>query len=159
MEKIELPYDSKADTLEHIKKVNNYLIDFSIQMLERGKNHDNSKLVSPEKELFDKWTPILKTLKYGSPEYKDSLDKLKVALDHHYYVNSHHPEHYPNGINDMTLMDLVEMFYDWKAATERTKDGDMERSIDINSERFNMSEQLTKIFRNTLKTYKVKDIN
>lgn len=54
MEKIELPYDSKADTLEHIKKVNNYLIDFSIQMLERGKNHDNSKLVSPEKELFDK---------------------------------------------------------------------------------------------------------
>lgn len=59
----------------------------------------------------------------------------------------------------MTLMDLVEMFYDWKAATERTKDGDMERSIDINSERFNMSEQLTKIFRNTLKTYKVKDIN
>ena len=59
----------------------------------------------------------------------------------------------------MTLMDLVEMFYDWKAATERTKDGDMEISIEINSERFDMREQLTKIFQNTLRTYKVKDIN
>ena len=44
-----------------------------------------------EKELFDKWTPILKTLEYGSEEYKDSLKNLKVALDHHYENNSHHP--------------------------------------------------------------------
>lgn len=159
MEINQIPYDSKADTLEHIKKVNNYLIDFCTQMLERGKNHDNSKLVSPEKELFDEWTPILKTLKYGSVEYKDSLGKLKVALDHHYYVNSHHPEHYSDGINDMNLMDIVEMFYDWKAATERTKEGDIWKSLEINAKRFNMSDQLTKIFINTLRTIESKDIN
>ena len=46
MEKIELHYDSKADTLEHIKKVNNYLIDFSIQMLERAKNYSINELRS-----------------------------------------------------------------------------------------------------------------
>ena len=49
--------------------------------------------------------------------------KFKPAIDHHYANNRHHPEHWPNGINDMTLMDLIEMLADWKAATARNKNG------------------------------------
>jgi hypothetical protein len=51
----------------------------------------------------------------------------------------------------MDLIDLVEMFCDWKAATLRHKDGDINKSIEINSQRFKMSDQLKKIFINTLK--------
>jgi hypothetical protein len=75
---------------------------------------------------------------------------LKPALDHHYANNSHHPQFYKNGIDGMNLLDLVEMFFDWKAATERTKDGDIRKSIEINSTRFNISPQLVSIFVNTI---------
>ncbi len=50
----------------------------------------------------------------------------------------------------MTLMDLVEMFCDWWAATKRHDDGCIRRSIQINRKRFNIDEQLVKIFENTV---------
>lgn len=147
-------YDSKADTLEHIRKVNSYLISFSTEMLNRASIHDQSKLGEPEKALFDRMTPILKDLTYGTPEYTASLAELKVALDHHYANNSHHPEYYQAGINDMTLFDLVEMFFDWKAATERSTTGDIYKSFEINAKRFGINEQLIQIFINTAKKMK-----
>jgi len=74
-----------------------------------------------------------------------------VALKHHYENNSHHPEHYPNGINGMSLLDLIEMLADWKAAGMRHADGDMQKSLEINKKRFGMSDQLAEIFQNTIK--------
>lgn len=142
-------YDSTADTLQHIRKVQNYLSFAAARLLERGTRHDDSKLEDPEKSLFDEMTPILKDLVYDSEEYKASLERLQVALKHHYENNSHHPEHYPNGVNDMDLFDVIEMFFDWKAATERTKDGDIYKSLEINQKRFNISDQLISIFKNT----------
>ena len=142
-------YDSTADTLQHIKKVQDYLSLAATILLARGVEHDDSKLKDPEKALFDEMTPILKNLTYGSPEYKESLERLQVALKHHYENNSHHPEHYENGIDGMDLFDLIEMFFDWKAAGERTKDGNIYKSIEINKERFKMSDQLANIFKNT----------
>lgn len=121
----------------------------SKELLQRATVHDNSKLQSPEKELFDEFTPKLKNCTYGSDEYKEFLKGLKTALDHHYANNSHHPEHYPNGINGFDLFDLVEMFFDWKAASERHADGDIFKSIEINKERFGLSEQLAEILKNT----------
>ena len=144
-----MSYDSKADTLEHIRKVSQNLNNFASNLLDRANNHDESKLHSPEKELFDELTPRLKSLTYGSDEYKQSLEELNVALEHHYANNSHHPQFYLNGISGMTLMDLVEMYCDWKAAVERTKDGDFGKSLEINEKRFNMSQQLVDIFKNT----------
>ena len=144
-----MKYDSTKDTLLHIKRVNELLLQFTKEIIDRAIQHDNSKLQEPEKPLFDKMTPLLKGLTYGSDDYKKALDELKPALDHHYANNSHHPEHYKNGIDDFTLVDLVEMFIDWKAASERHDDGDIFRSIEINKNRFGISEQLCKIFKNT----------
>jgi len=144
-------YDSAADTLLHIKRVSELLSISATELLKRGSQHDDSKLKDPEKPLFDKMTPILKNLKYGSPEYHESLKELNVALHHHYANNSHHPQHYANGINGMNLFDIIEMFFDWKAASERTANGSLEESIKVNSERFDMSPQLTEIFENTRK--------
>lgn len=41
------------------------------------------------------------------------------------------------------------MFFDWKAATERTKDGNIYKSIEHNKGRFELSEQVCQIFKNT----------
>lgn len=147
-------YDSKADTLLHIKRVAQLLNEGAIELVNRGSVHDASKLEEPEKADFDRLTPLLKTLTYGSDEYKASLVELQGALKHHYANNSHHPEHYKNGVNDFTLFDLMEMFFDWKAATERTKDGNIYKSIEYNKNRFEISEQICKIFENTAKYLK-----
>jgi len=148
-----MEYDSKADTLLHIKRVAQLLTEASTELIRRANVHDNSKLESPEKELFDEFTPKLKECTYGSDEYKGFLKELKVGLDHHYKNNSHHPEHYENGVNGFDLFDLMEMFFDWKAAGERHADGNIYRSIEINSERFKLSEQICEIFTNTAKRH------
>ena len=145
----ERQYDSSKDTLLHIKRVNTLILQFLQELINRAITHDESKLHDPEKPLFDKMTPWLKDLTYGSEEYKQSLAELKPALDHHYTHNSHHPEYYENGIDDFTLADLVEMFFDWKAASERHNDGDILKSIEVNKQRFGLSDQLCKIFENT----------
>lgn len=145
----DMSYDSTADTLKHIKRVSQLLNDAAIKLIERGNVHDNSKLEEPEKPEFDKLTPRLKTLEFGSDEYKASLAELAEALNHHYKNNSHHPQHYENGVNGFDLFDLMEMFFDWKAASERTKDGSIYKSIEHNQKRFEISEQITQIFKNT----------
>lgn len=142
-------YDSTKDTLLHIKRVNELLHKVAIDLVRRGDVHDNSKLEDPEKAEFDRLTPLLKELTFGTEEYYASKADLGKALTHHYENNRHHPEHFSNGINGMNLFDLVEMFCDWKAATERMKDGDIYKSIEINKERFKMSDQLVDIFVNT----------
>lgn len=139
-----------AHTLEHILRVNEILTGFVAKLLARGISHDRSKLSSPEVELFTEVTPKLKGLTYGSPEYIENCRLLGPALTHHYANNRHHPQHFPNGIRDMTLLDLIEMFADWKAASERHDNGNIRMSIEANATRFNMGEVLRLVFENTI---------
>jgi len=154
-----MSYDSEADTLKHIKRVNELLLDVIEKLLHRAKHHDDSKLNSPEKEDFDFYTPKLKDCEYDSDEYKQYLKELKMTLNHHYSKNKHHPEHFENGINDMNLIDILEMVVDWKAAGERHKDGGkgLFNSIQINKERFNISPQLVEILINTIEIFDEKE--
>lgn len=141
-----------VETMRHKFRVIQLLTEIAVpELLRRANKHDNTKIEAPEREMFDEVTEKLAGLTYGSPEYKDSLKQLKPALDHHYAHNSHHPEHYKEGINDMNLFDLMEMFFDWKAASERHNDGNINKSIEHNGGRFDMSPQLIKIFENTAK--------
>lgn len=142
-------YDSKADTLEHIGHVRNFLGDMAVCLIERASQHDLSKLEDPEKAAFDIATPKLKSLVYGSDEYKQSLADLGPALKHHYENNSHHPEHYENGVAGMDIVDLIEMLCDWKAASMRTKGGSITDSLEVSAKRFNLDPQIVSIFRNT----------
>lgn len=146
-----MSYDSRPDTLAHIKRVYELVRVVRDALLMRASIHDDTKLVEPEVSLFDEWTPKLKALEYGSDEYMAALAALKPALDHHYAAHSHHPEHFENGINGMSLLDLIEMFCDWKAAGERHATGNFAESLEINRERFKMSDQLAEIFENTRK--------
>jgi hypothetical protein len=144
-----MTYDSRPDTQHHIDRVNSLLLDIALLLAKRGEVHDASKLVEPEKSAFDVLTPRLKGLAYGSDEYRASLRELKPALQHHYEHNSHHPEHYPNGIAGMSLLDLIEMFCDWKAAGERHATGNFSASLEHNRTRFALDDQLAAIFENT----------
>lgn len=143
------PYDSRKDTAAHINRVDELLHHVELRLRTRGYAHDASKLEEPEKGMFDTYTPLLRTLTYGSAEYESARKAMGSTLAHHYAHNSHHPEHYTNGINGMNLLDLVEMLCDWKAAGERHADGDMARSLEINRERFGISDQLHSILVNT----------
>ena len=147
-----MSYDSTIDTTLHINRVRFLLDQCAITLLERGARHDASKLEEPEKAIFDTVGNRLATITYAGEEYKHSLADLKTALDHHYAQNAHHPEHYSNGIDGMSLFDLTEMLMDWKAASERHPGGtDILRSIEISSDRFSVNEQLKKILLNTVK--------
>ena len=145
----ETVYDSRADTLLHSQRVGELMVQLAKEVLDRSTCHDRSKTEPPEVEVFNEFTPKLKHSTYGSDEYKGFLVAMGDGLTHHYASNRHHPEHFANGVNDMTLADLVEMLADWKAATERMQDGDLRRSLEIQQERFGLSDQLVAILRNT----------
>ena len=126
-------------------------------------SHDESKLHSPELEMFSAYGPKLKGMTYDADpesEYQQCLTEMRMseefntALKHHYKHNDHHPEYFENGIADMTLMHLIEMICDWIAASERHDDGNVIRSIEQNKSRFGYGDVLAKIFANTVKSIK-----
>lgn len=142
-------------TTDHINVVRSLLLLIRQHLSIRGYNHDMSKLHDPEFPIFMEYTPKLATSTYGSDEYKRYLQEMKPALDHHYAVNRHHPEYHKDGINDMNLVDIIEMLCDWKAATLRHNNGDIMKSIEINKDRFGLSEQLVRILQNTVEIFDV----
>lgn len=150
-------YDSRPETREHIARVRAFIAGAVANLHTRASVHDASKLVEPELSAFDIATPKLAGLVYGSEEYKQSLRDLGPALQHHFAENDHHPEHFPNGCAGMTLMALIEMLCDWRAASERVKQRTddpekvktFESGLAFNQERFGYSDELAGILLNT----------
>jgi hypothetical protein len=146
-----MAYDSRADTLKHSLRVGELIVDVIGALCDRAVHHDLSKTESPEREAFDEHTPTLQTLTYGTEEYRAELRAMKPAVEHHYRANRHHPQHFPDGVAGMTLVDLAEMLADWKAAGERhgANDIGLRASLEIQRDRFGLSEQLYAILQNT----------
>jgi hypothetical protein len=149
-------------TMDHRAKVVSYLGEICNSLMERGAAHDQSKLEEPELSLFAEWGPRLKQMEYGSQEYKDALSTMGAALKHHYEHNRHHPEHFEQRVDGMTLVDLVEMVADWRAAAHRMAQGG-ENADDIsmfltslatNAKRFKLDPQLVNILANTARSWK-----
>lgn len=141
------------DTFRHIERVRNLLNVMVCELLTRGQLHDQTKLESPEVEAFTEFTGKLATSTYGSAEYEGFRKAMGPALAHHYAHNRHHPEHFKNGVDDMTLIDVLEMLCDWKAASERHNDGNIRKSIEKNADRFGLSPQLVRILENTAEMF------
>lgn len=141
----------KMEAVKHIQRVRYFLSQMIEELDHRARVHDLSKLESPEAEIFGEFTPELSKTEYGSSEYKTLLEKVKPAIEHHYSRNRHHPEHWPEGVNDMTIIDIIEMLCDWRAATERNKNGNIRKSIEHNKERYGLSDQLARIMENTVR--------
>lgn len=147
-------YDSTADTLRHSLRVGELMGRIITELVARSTKHDISKTRPPELEIFNEFTPKLKGSTYGSDEYKGFLEAMGAGLAHHYANNRHHPEHFENGVDGMTLVDVIEMLADWRAATERHDDGNLGKSLRIQKERFGLSEQLFNILWNTAAVFR-----
>jgi hypothetical protein len=139
-----------GSTLKHKAWVAWFLLIFCVRLFWRAIIHDWSKFRKVEADEFGKVIFLLRDTTYGTDQYRELLRRTKPAIDAHYKVNTHHPEHWPEGMAGMDLLDLVELAYDWKAAAKRHKDGNITRSIDQNAERFGYSSMLTCILKNAL---------
>lgn len=148
--------DVMRETVAHVRRVGNLMLDAVENLQRRAMRHDDSKFSPEEFEAFAAETPTLKGLTYGSQEYKEALARLGPALKHHYANNNHHPEHYdPHGIGlgagiyRMDLLTLIEMLADWKAATERHADGSLPKSIAQNAKRFGYDDRMACLLAKT----------
>lgn len=137
------------DTLTHILRVQSLLYRIALEINQRGLEHDASKLKSPEREMYEIFRPKLDSIDIQSVEYKEVLKQMGEGLKHHYQANRHHPEHFEDGIAGMTLIDVVEMVCDWKAAAERKGQA---VNMAWASERFHIppDSQLYRIIENTV---------
>lgn len=126
--------------LRHIGTVRQYLLKFVQQLEYRREAHDISKLSLEEFQGFIEVNQIAREHPYGSEEYKNSLKGNKV-IQLHFSRNSHHPEFYPNGIEDMSIFDIIEMTIDWLSAAKTYGQTSFEDSLAIQTKRFNLSEK------------------
>ena len=137
-------------TRKHIARVRDLLADAAARLNVRGFHHDMSKYDEVELGPLTEMQKVIDRdgqSPYGSEEYKRRTAMLKPMLEHHYANNSHHPEHYEDGVDGMDLFDVMEMFMDWKAASERGEESAM--NIAAACDRFRVSPQLQRIFENT----------
>jgi hypothetical protein len=125
--------------LRHQALVATYLRKLATRIMLRAGEHDLSKLGVGQFTEFIKINRIAREHKYGSPEYKASIDT--DVIERHFRCNSHHPEHHENGVNDMGLADFIEMILDWKAAAEVYGKTTMEEGLVIQTERFELDER------------------
>ncbi len=142
--------ESQIDTINHIAKVQSNLSKAIYNLNDRRTVHDRSKLEEPELSGYEGLTQALKGLTYGTPEHRAAFAPYKEIIQHHYAANRHHPEHWQMGVTDMSLLDIIEMLADWKAANDRNG-GDFGHSIQVSVNRFRISEQLHAILINTAK--------
>lgn len=142
--------DAKVITRKHIDRVGELGREFIARLGHRLDTHDQSKLepqeIIPLQELED-LREREGDAAFGTPEYERRKGLLGPMLAHHYANNSHHPEHYQDGVAGMDLLDLVEMFVDWRAASERGNEPAMNLTFAI--EKYKIEPQLASILRNT----------
>ena len=142
--------DSNLETVKHIVRIHELARKLVRAFVVQISTHDQSKLESPEAEGFHKILPRMKEVEFGSEEYEECKVLADEAIQHHYQHNRHHPEHHKRGVNDMNLIDILEMFVDWKAASERNKDGSLEKSIQYCCSKYEINPQLEEIFLNSI---------
>ncbi len=130
-----------ARILKHQSQVSFMLRDFARQLERRADIHDQSKLNPDELEGFcslDMGRSHQKQ-EYGSESYEAGIKIDAVKL--HLSRNSHHPEYWQNGIDDMPFLDILEMLFDWEAARlERDTETDIDKTWEMRQKRFNLTD-------------------
>ena len=141
---------AEVENYRHIMRVAGLLNSFAMTLIERGMKHDASKFDDEEIIPLAEMQRLRESegeVEFGSAAYEARKRMLGGMLSHHYAANSHHPEHHDDGVNGMTLFDLVEMFMDWKAASERH--GAPHMGLNKACDRYEVSRQLQAVMENT----------
>ena len=137
---------------EHTFGVRRRVILMCTVLMTRAITHDNSKYSESELDGHISQTDEMRGIKYGTDAYYAIKKKYEPLSAEHFANNRHHPEHHPNGIDDMTLVDVIEMLCDWLTGSEDTGTP-VERSLEINEERYRISPQLMKVLKNTIRDF------
>lgn len=138
--------------LEHIDRVRKKLNKLIKELTKRANDHDASKLREPELTYWRQMDQE-KRYDYGTPEYERKIKKYEFLMEMHYKANRHHPEHFHNGISDMTLVDLTEMLCDWLSYKEKMRVSEAIKLIEDQSKRFHYSEEIKNMLINTCLEY------
>lgn len=161
-----MTYDSTNDTKDHQQRVYDLLLLVVEELATRAAEHDLSKLGSVEKPIIDK------------------RESMRIALDHHYSVNRHHPEHFKKykcvrcfkrfdielitcpecgsplftieqtGVKGMSLIDVIEMVADVAAVSIHNRD-DILKRFASHHQHFGYSDELAWIIQNTIEVFDV----
>ena len=131
---------------------------FVTQALERRAiEHDASKMLDDEFAGFARINAVARVHKFGTTEYKESMQQERQTIDLHFSRNSHHPERprllgeaaeKERGLPDdatywnaheaarMTFLDVIEMVCDWWGARKGYNDSRMtwQESVTMNLE-------------------------
>ena len=139
-------------TQGHIYNVRKLLNKFADVLKQKGETHDQSKLEEPE--VYG-WAAmdLEPRYEYGSYEYYDKLRRFSEVFNHHYKVNSHHPEHFGNPEYEMTLIDMVEMLCDWFAYKQDIPIREGVELIREQCDRFGFSDTIMSLLTNTYREY------
>lgn len=139
-------------TQGHIYNVRKLLNKFADVLKQKGETHDQSKLEEPE--VYG-WAAmdLEPRYEYGSYEYYDKLRRFSEVFNHHYKVNSHHPEHFINPESEMTLIDMVEMLCDWFAYKQDIPIREGVELIREQCNRFGFSDTIMSLLTNTYREY------
>lgn len=95
---------------------------FARQLIQRGYEHDNSKLDGIEWEYL-----------HRGKEFRD------LATRQHQETNDHHPEYWPGGMDEMPEICIAEMVCDWKARSNEQGTSVREFVREKAMKRFNIS--------------------
>jgi hypothetical protein len=144
-------FDFLCDTILHVSEVQENLEIIASELRKRGFAHDRTKFQELEFDAFVSTRDKFKKSNYGTKEYQECIDIVKPAVDHHYQNNRHHTGFHKNGINDMTLIDIIEMVCDWQAAARRSPDKELKDTLEYAYKKYGISEQLGIVLKNTFK--------
>ena len=139
---------------EHQQKVGAVMLKVINELIDRALKHDDSKFTTQQIRdnlvtLPDKWKLQQQGHDYHSPEQKEHRRRFAQEIHRHRSAHPHHPEHFPNGVNDMNLIDLIEMLCDWYASAP-----DIDQSICENSCDYKIDPHITQILKNTARKLK-----
>lgn len=138
--------------LQHRETVKERLLFLADELYKRAYHHDDSKLQLPELQWLidmDKEPRYA----YGTPEYFDKMKRWDKFFKSHYRNNRHHPDHFPNGVNDMNLADLCEYIVDIISYYKELHVNVALDTVNKQQQRFGFDEQLSQILKNTLIEY------
>lgn len=137
-----------VNILKHQTEVSYLLRELARELQRRADIHDLSKFELDEFEGFHQLDVNRQHQReeYGSKKYESGVKIEAVQL--HFSRNSHHIEHYSNGLDGMSFADVIEMLCDWEVA-RRTRDieTDMNKTWETRQKRFNLTDQQINFLR------------
>lgn len=143
--------DSLIKTRRHRNIVSNLMNLLIMELHKKAETHDQSKLESPEAEIFAFYPDYIEESNYMSEEYQSLIKHYNEAITHHFQNNSHHPEHFKNGVKDMNIIEIIEMLCNWKANLKDCES--LDTKIKKYKKLYGLSNDLTNILLNTSKLF------